>query len=91
MADLEGLMCLWCHEPITGAALPLAVAITDGEGAVSWRHQACAVRQVVGSVAHQQRCCSCYGGTDADDDDGLSARLAAEAALAYWRAHGGRR
>ena len=58
------------------------------DGTVCWTHQAGAVRQVVGSVAHQQRRCTCDGGP-AHEDESLSPPQAAEAALAYWqRRHG---
>jgi len=43
----------------------------------------CLLRQVVGSVAHQQGRCSCYGG-DEGDDPALTRREAAAAAVAYF-------
>jgi hypothetical protein len=73
------MICRYCDEPITPPDRPVW-----GLG----QHYACAVRQVVGSVAHQQRRCACYGGTAADEEADLTKRQAAEAALAYWRTHG---
>jgi hypothetical protein len=63
--------CVYCGELMTVAEVARAVISTLPWGEVCWTHQACAVRQVVGSVAHQQRRCQCYGGTD-DDDEGLT-------------------
>lgn len=49
-------------------------------------HRECYLRAIVGSVAHQQRRCSCYGGSD-KDEDGMTHRQAARAAMAYWESH----
>jgi hypothetical protein len=50
----------------------------NGDGRI---HHECLIRAVVGSVGHQLRRCSCYGG-DEEDPPGLTkreaARLAAE-------------
>jgi hypothetical protein len=81
------ITCLWCAEAITPRELPWAVMGDGSEGEPLWRHQACALRQIVGSVAHQQGRCPCVGGT-AGEDDTMSVRQAAEAALAYWCTHG---
>lgn len=45
-------------------------------------HLECHVRSIAGSVAHQQKRCSCYGGTG-EDDPALTKRQAAEAAAKY--------
>lgn len=42
-------------------------------------HYPCFVRRIVGSVGHQLKRCSCYGGTE-DDPPNLSKKEAAEAA-----------
>jgi hypothetical protein len=71
-----GVPCSWCDEPIAADACgyfysgPTPPAV----------HVECFVRQVIGSVAHQQRRCTCYGGHD-EDPPGLSKRDAAR--LAY--------
>jgi hypothetical protein len=73
-----GAACAWCEERI---------AINDHglilSGGVEPLHHECFIRQVVGSVAHQQRRCSCYGGHDEDPPD-LSRRDAARLALLAW-------
>jgi len=79
------MICVYCAEPLTVAEVARATLSSLPDGEVGWTHQACAVRQVVGSVAHQQRRCTCDGGP-AHEDEGLTKRQAAEAALAYWRA-----
>jgi hypothetical protein len=74
-----GVACSWCEEAIT--------AVDRGgfylSGAVQPTHAECFIRAVVGSVAHQQRRCSCHGGTG-EDDPALSKRAAAIAAAAEW-------
>jgi hypothetical protein len=82
------MTCFYCEEPMTVEEITRAVVSSLPWGEACWTHQACAVRQVVGSVAHQERRCPCYGGTAREEDEALSKRQAAEAALAYWRAHG---
>lgn len=46
-------------------------------------HRACFLRGIIGSVAHQLKRCSCYGGAD-DDDADLTVREAAQAAVDLW-------
>jgi hypothetical protein len=46
-------------------------------------HRACFLRGIIGSVAHQEKRCSCYGGT-MEDDPTLTTRQAAEAAFRHW-------
>jgi len=71
-----GVPCAWCDEPIAADdcgyfyAGPTPPAV----------HFECFVRQTLGSVAHQQRRCSCYGGHD-EDPPGMSKRDAARLAL----------
>jgi len=82
------MICRSCDEPLTVAEVARATISSLPDGTVCWTHQAGAVRQVVGSVAHQQRRCTCDGGP-AHEDESLSPPQAAEAALAYWqRRHG---
>jgi hypothetical protein len=76
-----GEPCLRCEEPIapgdSGYTMPYVA-----EGGVAERalHRECFLRGVVGSVGHQQRRCSCYGGT-LEDPPGLTRREAAAAAV----------
>jgi hypothetical protein len=53
------------------------VAVNGGASPV---HRECLVRMVVGSVGHQLRRCSCFGGGE-EDPPGMTPREAARAAL----------
>jgi hypothetical protein len=48
--------------------------INDGASRV---HPECMLRMVAGTIAHQERRCSCYGGTDDGDPPGMTGREAA--------------
>lgn len=37
-------------------------------------HRDCLLRSIIGSVGHQRRLCSCYGGTGNGDPEGVSKR-----------------
>jgi hypothetical protein len=76
-----GEACCHCHEPIEAGDDGWLYA--NGPAA----HRECYIRAIVGSVAHQQKRCSCFGGT-ADHDEGITRRQDARAALEYWEAHG---
>lgn len=53
-------------------------------------HRACALRQVIGSVAHLEQRCSCYVvGASEGDPEGMSRREAAQAAMRLWYAQRG--
>jgi hypothetical protein len=70
------MKCEWCNEEI----LP-------GERApnrCSHYHFPCLFRAVSGSVGHQNKRCSCFGGNE-DDPPGITKRQAAEAALARYK------
>lgn len=73
-----GQICLFCEEPIQ--RYHSGEMINDGTTAV---HRECLVRQVVGSIGHQQKKCSCYGGNE-EDPSGLSKRQAAILACQYF-------
>ena len=51
-------------------------------------HRECNLRMAVGSVAHQEGRCTCFGGTANDEVDGMTVRQGAQAALEYFEAHG---
>jgi hypothetical protein len=76
---------VFCAEPIRpkdcGCAIPKA------EGGEMIYHFECYIRLAVGSRAHQQRKCSCYGGTG-QDAPGQTRREAAMAAFDYWVRYG---
>jgi hypothetical protein len=85
-----GACCARCDEPIASEDEGWLIPAIGTAGARSELpfHRACYLRGMVGSVAHQQRRCSCFvtGGT-AEDDPALSVRAAAQAAEAYFEAH----
>jgi hypothetical protein len=68
--------CAWCDE-----------LLRDGDDIVPYAndpeaHRACALRQVLGSVAHIEQRCGCFiPGSEARDDPALTRRQAAEAAV----------
>lgn len=65
--------CAWCGEGFTqGEAIE--------PGGV---HYECGLRSAIGSVGHQRRRCSCYGGED-EDPPGLTRREAAVAAALFF-------
>lgn len=71
--------CIWCTEPI--AAGERVWRYANGPLA----HRVCALRQVLGSVAHIERRCGCYvPGSAAGDPEGLTTRQAATAAVTAW-------
>lgn len=49
-------------------------------------HEECFMRQIVGSVGHQTKRCSCYGG-DYEDPPGMTKREAAKVAYTIFLAH----
>ena len=74
--------CVWCGEPIM-----------PGEDGVIWEnagceHIECFIRSIVGSVAHQEHRCSCYGGSDDHEEKGMTKRAAARAAFENWQRWG---
>ena len=79
MADAG--LCPWCDEPV----LPSDRAFVYANGPVA--HHPCALRMVLGSVAHLERRCACYvAGAAEGDPPHLSRRQAAEAAVRLWQA-----
>jgi hypothetical protein len=74
-----GKSCIHCDERIDPLDVGYVFPPND-----SLFHRACFMRGVLGSVAHQQHRCLCYGGTE-EDDPALTTRQAAEAALEYYR------
>lgn len=70
------LICVHCNEEI----LPHE-RIPHVEGKM---HRECMLRSVVGSVGHQMRICSCFGGNGTGDVGGLTKRENAQAAAQYF-------
>jgi hypothetical protein len=50
---------------------------------IVYEHRECAVRDVVGSLGHLRRQCSCFGGTE-EDPPGMTKREAARVACELW-------
>ena len=80
--------CAHCGEPIKdgddGWIVPYLGGPDDPRELVY--HEACYLRGIIGSVAHQQGRCSCYvEGSTCGDDPSLTRRQAAEAALKIFR------
>jgi hypothetical protein len=69
-------LCPFCEEPIT----------SDDRRAPDFRtptHYECGLRAALGSVGHQRKLCSCYGGTE-EDPPGMTRRQAAVAAAMHF-------
>ena len=78
-----GESCLYCEEPFqagdSGKAMPFLSAAAGSR--VVHVHKECALREVVGSLAHLEYRCSCYGGEN-DQTPGMTLRAEA---LEVWR------
>ena len=72
-----GALCLHCEEAVKEGDL----GTVDGSGRPT--HYECLMRGAVGSVGHQKRLCSCFGGTE-EDPPGMTRRQAAIAACRMW-------
>ena len=71
--------CPMCEEPIW----PGETFVEEMGG--NRLHKVCLLRSVVGSVAHQERRCSCYvAGSEEGDPEGMTRKQAAEAAVELW-------
>jgi hypothetical protein len=73
-----GTPCLLCEEAVAQGD----IGTINFAGQVT--HYECSMRDMVGSVAHQLRRCSCYGGSDEEDPPEMTWRQAARLALAHW-------
>lgn len=69
------MKCLWCGEAVESIDNRVLPGLQP-------MHLECSVRCLVGSVAHQKRECSCFGGTG-EDAPNLSSRQAALAVYQY--------
>ena len=83
-----GEKCSWCDEQIAegddGFIIPHVGALLV-EVSEMPRHQECFLREMIGSLAHQQKRCSCFGGFDEEDSPLVSKRQAAKDAVAYFQ------
>lgn len=79
-----GTKCWWCQEAIQegdrGQLMPSMQA--DGTVEVGAQHRECGLRSVMGGLAHQEKRCRCYGGSDEDSD--LGGMTLREEAIAVW-------
>ena len=75
------LQCPHCEEPIVAGD-----DTRQMKNGLRW-HTECLLRSFLGSVGHQRRECSCYGGEGDGDPPGLSLREAAKAAKREWELH----
>lgn len=66
------LICAWCGEAIAEGS-----EIEQGP-----LHFECGLRSALGSIGHQKKACSCYGGQQ-EDPPGMTRRQAAAAAALY--------
>jgi hypothetical protein len=73
--------CMHCDEPFADDDCGF---ILDG-GPI---HQECMIRMIAGSVLHQMKLCSCFGGPYTDRVEGRSKRDDARAAMRYLDKHG---
>lgn len=84
-----GEKCLWCETTIRlgdrGYWIGVARMGSDGTsyGSVEPGHRECFLREGVGGIAHLERRCFCFGGTDPEDPDTPEGRRAE--ALEVWR------
>jgi hypothetical protein len=89
----EGEVCGWCEEPIVkgdrGIEMP---TVERGEWFYKPWHQECQIRLIVGSKAHLERRCSCFGGRteDVDTEPGMTKRQEAKYVLELWLAGKGK-
>lgn len=92
--------CEYCKEPIDDEGdryIPLDTSGLGGwspfQGTIlqATLHRTCFLRQIVGSVAHQERRCHCYDrSSEADDPPGMTRREGARAAVELFeRTNGG--
>jgi hypothetical protein len=89
-----GCPCGWCKEAIVDGDQGLLIPGFDGsfdpsksrqeyKAIMTPFHRECNLRQIIGSLAHQQKRCSCYGGTD-EDEPGMTLRESAKAAANFF-------
>jgi hypothetical protein len=83
-----GMHCFHCNEMIAADDSGVVMQWFDADSASSIAfHRECQLRNVFGSVGHQLKRCTCFGGTDEDDDPvGMTPRQAAVAAVELFEA-----
>jgi hypothetical protein len=90
-----GQLCVYCDEPIEKSDNGLIMPVGEmrvGEYSPDPRpdfisiHLVCFMREIVGSVGHQKKTCSCFGGNE-EDPVGMTKKEAAEAAYREFLLH----
>lgn len=74
--------CDWCQEKFieTDQGLGIPDALSEN---FTYYHPNCFLRTILGSLGHQQKKCSCYGG-ETEDPPEMTLREAADAAVAEY-------
>lgn len=80
------MICIYCDEPILDgeASVPDLHIGARGEVARGQLHRECAIRSIAGSVGHQSRTCSCFGGQGNGDNETKTVRENAKLAAALF-------
>ena len=87
--------CCGCNEGFVEGDAGMAIPTGFIEGAepppsaLAYYHKNCFLRTIFGSVGHQRKQCSCFGGT-LEDPQGLTPREAADAAVREYKKSTGR-
>jgi len=83
-----GEPCAWCDEPIEAGDSGLLIPHLTLSQRTELRphHYECHLRSVIGGVNHLRGRCTCCGGTEPPDPEGLSRRVAAQCAVTAWQA-----
>jgi hypothetical protein len=65
-----GEKCLLCEQAVVEGESGVLLGFIDaeGQGGVAPQHIECFLRSLMGSVAHLERRCTCYGGTVPEQD-----------------------
>jgi hypothetical protein len=80
-----GAECVWCHEPIAADDDGMAYDyLRDGVVVTAPRHYECNLRAIVGGLNHLRGRCTCCGGDQPPDPEGMTRRQAAIAAVREW-------
>lgn len=76
-----GEPCLYCKELIVEGDVGVTMPFGNNEGEIDIvpQHKECLLRAIFGSVGHQKKTCSCFGGNE-EDPKGMTKREAAKAA-----------
>jgi hypothetical protein len=82
VATPVGVPCQRCEEPIEVGDFGLVMPHVEAAGTARMapHHRECFLRSVFGSVGHQRKKCSCFGGTEEDPPE-MTKREAAIAAV----------